>query len=962
MIVSKISKKKIDYELKWNSIDIDKSKYDIDLDFKISNFEDIMLFVVKSNNINFKNKLLQISCVEDKMIEKINKDIQHQISLHILKFAYRTLIYELNLLRERGHFKSKDSSEQFYEYLELFNNKNFRRKFIIEYSNLIYLLEENLEQITTYINNFLSQLKSDESTLLHFVDTSYYSKFKLKAINIGLGDTHNNGESVVKCNFDIINIYFKPRDCNIDLLYNSIIDEVNKHQQLDLQKPTMLQRNDCFWVAEIKNIECKNEKEIKNFYYELGAHLSLLYVLGATDFHSENLIASGKHPVLVDLESVVGNKLKEDSFSSATFFNVYKLASSVKTTGILPFAFGNNDGSNLSGIGMSGGESPVKVPVVKNKLTSYMRVDSDFISMKSSQNHPKIEGKNINEKLYKNELIDGFKKTYDFIMLNKDLFFEIINKRKNVIKARFINNATMHYSRILNLSFHPIVLKSVTLRKLFISYYIYDPFDKLTELEIENLIHMNIPYFYYYGNGKKIYNQNKSISNYFFYTLEESILYKLNNLSEKDKLWQVRIISDSLRSDEMNFIPHMSQNEIKDYRNFHIHKENSIIEKFNNLIFSIEDLISSKQVEIDNTYSWIVKDLYGKLGNRTIEREVMDPNLYRGLSGMALYYWALYKYTSDKSYLEKSKKITIQIQKELDAFNDYPLGAFDGIYSYIYLCSNIYIDTNDKYFIVEAMKYIRDSFDKIKKDSLNDFISGNAGVLVILINLYSNITDNVYKEDILKGIELSVARLIENANIEENNLINWKSEEDDVLLGFAHGTSGIAYALDLYLSKIKYVDEIFDLVKSANMFEEMYRIKNHWPHPHSRDSKPPFAWCHGSPGIILNREKSNYFKNNDRKIIISEILKIGFSRTHCLCHGDLGNAMILKDISNSGKENEQIQNIIFEILKDINVDNLKCGIGHDIETVDFLTGISGISYGLMYILGTDIPNILRLEL
>ncbi|MBO1925649.1 hypothetical protein J4711_13125 [Staphylococcus epidermidis] len=111
--------------------------------------------------------------------------------------------------------------------------------------------------------------------------------------------------------------------------------------------------------------------------------------------------------------------------------------------------------------------------------------------------------------------------------------------------------------------------------------------------------------------------------------------------------------------------------------------------------------------------------------------------------------------------------------------------------------------------------------------------------------------------------------------------------------------------------------------------------KNHWPHPHSRDSKPPFAWCHGSPGIILNREKSNYFKNNDRKIIISEILKIGFSRTHCLCHGDLGNAMILKDISNSGKENEQVQNIIFEILKDINVDNLKCGIGHDIETVDF---------------------------
>ena len=30
----------------------------------------------------------------------------------------------------------------------------------------------------------------------------------------------------------------------------------------------------------------------------------MLYALEATDFHSENLIAAGEHPVLVDLESL----------------------------------------------------------------------------------------------------------------------------------------------------------------------------------------------------------------------------------------------------------------------------------------------------------------------------------------------------------------------------------------------------------------------------------------------------------------------------------------------------------------------------------------------------------------------------------------------------------------------------------------------------------------------------------
>ena len=43
---------------------------------------------------------------------------------------------------------------------------------------------------------------------------------------------------------------------------------------------------------------CTAPEEIQRFYERQGGYLALLYVLQATDFHFENLIAAGEHPVL----------------------------------------------------------------------------------------------------------------------------------------------------------------------------------------------------------------------------------------------------------------------------------------------------------------------------------------------------------------------------------------------------------------------------------------------------------------------------------------------------------------------------------------------------------------------------------------------------------------------------------------------------------------------------------------
>jgi type 2 lantibiotic biosynthesis protein LanM len=936
-----------------NDHDLNIEKYNFQ--FEVTCFEDMMLFLLKSENITYLEQLDTLYYIQKSKMYELNLNILNQIAKHLMRFSYRTLVYDLNLNRTKGKFNSSNESEQFKEYIKKLNDRHYRVGFIRRYYNLVKLLVKCIQQVDKYLTTFFINFKNDEQDLI--TEFGLHNN-QLIDIQLGLGDTHNQGESVIKCSYSHKALYFKPRNGEIDSFYNEILDFTNEALGSHLIYPRLLLKNSYFWSEEIIYRECCNTKEIKNFYYELGVHLSLLYLLGATDFHSENLIASKEHPVLVDLESVLGNKLKKDTFKDASFFNYYLLSSSVKSTGILPFPFGNKEGTDFSGIGGKEGLSSLKVPIIKNGQSSKMKVESDYIKLDPSKNHPKINGYFSDEKHYKEEFIQGFLNCYDFIHNNKAEFEDIIKRKIDTVNIRYINNATMQYARILNLSFHPMILNSLTLRKLFISYYLYNDYDKLAEFEIQNVIDLNIPYFYYNGKTKNLFNENHTISNFFHYSLEDSILYRLNNLDFKDREWQVSLIQDSLRKDTDTFIPHMATHEIKDYNIIGNYSNSEKEQKFNELIYDIENIILNEQIEINNTYSWMTKELYGSPGNRTVEREVMEINLYKGLCGMALYYWSLFQYSNNQDYLIKSKNLIEQIEQEIQYYNDFPLGAYDGIYSYIYVCSIIYKTTKDDYFIKKAMKYIKLSKRKIDVEEDTDIISGISGVLVILINIYKIINESKYKELIKEIIEMCVTRLTVLSKKTEDNLVYWEKDNDDVLIGFAHGISGITYALNLYIENFGYDSKVANIAYSANSYEELYRIENHWPHPYSKESKPPYAWCHGSPGIMLNREKTGYHSKKTNEII-SKIFEKGFSRTHCLCHGDLGNAMILKDILQTS---EKVDDIIFEILKDYNGKTLKCGVGEEIQTVDLLTGLSGISYGLIYLMDNNIPNILRLEI
>lgn len=100
------------------------------------------------------------------------------------------------------------------------------------------------------------------------------------------------------------------------------------------------------------------EKELEGYYTRLGKLLAVLYSIDAVDFHHENIIASGEHPVLIDLESIFHQYKKRDEPGSTAVDKAnYILSRSVRSTGILPFNlyFGRKNRDKVVDISGMGG-------------------------------------------------------------------------------------------------------------------------------------------------------------------------------------------------------------------------------------------------------------------------------------------------------------------------------------------------------------------------------------------------------------------------------------------------------------------------------------------------------------------------------------------------------------------------------------------------------------------------------
>ncbi|MBP5287424.1 MAG: hypothetical protein J6Z08_05955, partial [Elusimicrobiales bacterium] len=336
------------------------------------------------------------------------------------------------------------------------------------------------------------------------------------------------------------------------------------------------------------------------------------------------------------------------------------------------------------------------------------------------------------------------------------------------------------------------------------------------------------------------------------------------------------------------------------------------IEIIRSSLFSIRkrnDAIHLKSVKPEHDKKRVLKEIEKRIAARSITDDaqtercywgssvqlVEDDNwnctidgidMYDGNAGTALFYTVLYKKTGKEEYREKAAQtiapILAAIKESDEQFNTGFLKGVGGFLAVLYEMRGYCISVKKADEAIDAI---------LAKEDLNseedDFVLGNAGYLAALSKAYS--------------IEKSPKRKIKILEVAEKyaDIITGRICFEQS--GFAHGINGIIpyiYRFYKLLRKPEYLEYVisaieYERIHYFNKKDEDWRCG-------MENGNYAYAWCHGSPGILLGKLMlaKQGFKDalleKEMTVAKDNLLKKGLGHGLCLCHGDLGNAMIYK--------------------------------------------------------------------
>lgn len=921
-----------------------------------------------------------------KNLKKFIRDIIVQGYTLLSNVSYKTLIFEVNYYREQGMLNGETSEDRFNYFNEtILNDKKNLQELYLEYSGLFKILNNKIENHFIYLSSILKNIENDIENVKKTI-TEGKELGKLLSIQIGLGDTHKNGKSVANIYFENEKLIYKPQNMGMESAYEDLIKWLNtcvikdKYKVLPLSFAKSYSTGNHTWMQFIEHKECNNEDDVENFYKRIGEIIVILYSLNSIDFHSENIIASGEFPILIDLETLLRPALIEESTDavSKTYCMIKKSVASIY---LLPVRHVSNDEVvNFSGLGGDKPQkSPYKVDLIKNNGRDTIKIDKDFYDMDPNNNNPKLKGTNVASEKYISHIKEGFENMYRFILDNKEDYLKKIEDIFSNKVCRVLEQSTYKYSRLLSSSYHPDVLRHEIDRSILLNraglFTRRDSSEELIRSEYMDLVNGDIPYFS--ANTSEIYlynSNNEKIDNYNISPVENSKNI-IREFSIKDMETQLSFIDFSYLFNHLE-----NYKEISLKNGFETTKTPFYPDKSNYLKIALsigndvieKSIAGSQHNEIDR--SWYGPFIEGKNEIYT-NLDNVGLDLYKGNGGISLFLASLYKKSNDMRFRKAAEEAIIPSYYFLtdciygdESKIDFRVGAFDGVagivYTLYWVGELIEVDRY-KNKAIEYILHIAERKVKIPKDNI-DILSGVCGLLSVTIFLCEKSKDIIEKQKLINAAN-EFYRIVENAIVNDKD--NTFSCEGHT--GFAHGTSGIATVLGRFYNLTKNENILFLIQKLLDYDRSMYDEKtNNW-FVNSNKEKTSYAWCHGAPGILLSRILIKEYGYNDEKIddeiknALNETIKFGFGNNDTFCHGDVGNLEIVKYVAKSLK-NEELENnckYTFSKLVDGYISKRwnKPLLGHG-EVYSLMVGMGGLGYSLLLNMdSSDLPKFLWLE-
>ncbi|MBD2249948.1 type 2 lanthipeptide synthetase LanM family protein [Nostoc parmelioides] len=938
----------------------------------------------------------------EQLNEEMQKLIQHQSELpfdaesvmdiflgnllrQLLPMLHRTMVLEINVARLQGLLNGDTPGERFQNFIANLRQPSQALALLQEYPVLAHQIKICIDHWMQFSLEFLRHLCADWTDICKLFSPENQLGV-LVDLEGSAGDTHHGGRSVLIAKFSSgLQIVYKPRSLAVDVHFQELLTWLNKrgtHPPFYTLK--ILERGSYGWVEFITAAECQTTEEIQRFYQRQGGYLALLYALQATDFHSENLIAAGEHPILIDLEALFHPHFERVELVKSDLLAYKKIAFSVLSIGLLPQKIYGNDeyeGLDLSGLGSAQGQlTPYRVLYWEGQGTDEVSLKRKRIEMPGNQNRPTCNGQEVSVLDYTDSLITGFTNLYWLLFKHRD---ELL--AENGILAGFgeyhvraIIRSTYIYSLLLTEGFHPDVLRNALDRdrlfdKLWLGVAQEPHLTKVMAAERQDLWQGDVPLFTTRPNSRDLWTSSgERIVDFFAESSMALVQRRFQQLGEADLTQQLWFIRASLTT----LVTVGEQRQQTSYSVIPVDDQVSR-EQLLKAAQAVGDRLETLALSSEQDATWIGLQLTPQ---ETWLLTGLDIDLYNGLPGVVLFLAYLGSITDEERYSNLAKSALNTILRQIDARQSdvKSIGMFDGWGGIIYTLSHLSQLWHQPTLLTEAEKIVQLLPDLIAKDEQLDIISGGAGCLAGLITLY-----HCAPSDRTLATAMQCGdRLIACAQPMQHG-VAWSTNISDTapLAGFSHGVAGIAWALlelasltgeqrfkTTALAAIEYERSLF--VPEVSNWLDLRNFTAHVLEKNYPQHTCMTAWCHGAPGIGLARLRSlSHLDNHQIRSEINTALKTtlvnGFGHNHSLCHGDLGNLELLLQASltlDDPQWKTEVDRSAAAILAGINQHGWLCGVPLRVETPGLMTGLAGIGYELLRLAAPEIvPSVLGLE-
>ena len=251
----------------------------------------------------------------------------------------------------------------------------------------------------------------------------------------------------------------------------------------------------------------------------------------------------------------------------------------------------------------------------------------------------------------------------------------------------------------------------------------------------------------------------------------------------------------------------------------------------------------------------------GSLSGKAI---TLGPHLYAGYSGVALFLAAL-GHVLDRGYGNLALRALVPLRKQLTFLVANPvaaeklkfkIGGLVGLGAFIYSFIRIGLWLDEPRLIAEACEIATlITPERIEQDTSLDLMYGSAGAVLSLLLLDreapATLRDKV--SPLTRAIQCG-EHLLRRSIVFDCSARGWPAHIQPLGSGFAHGASGIAYAL-AQLAERSQREDFRQAAKEGLAFERLCYspVDRNWRSQRDSEQIRITAWCTGAPGVALGR-------------------------------------------------------------------------------------------------------------